>query len=113
MTRELERAERDIAVTWSGSQNSSDCLITGKSSQLILDLPAAFTGTTLTFYRKLSDGAYSQIYQDGEALDVTVPGSTKCSVVLPADALFGVGTLRITSDQSETVASGANLHVST
>ena len=101
---ELSRLEREAAVTWAGAQESNWLKVEGLSASLILDLPAAFTGTELTFDRKLADGTASPIYRNGAEVTNTVPGSTKCSTKLDVDALFGVGIFRIKSDQSETAS---------
>lgn len=90
-------------VTWAGAQASNWIDVRGRNSSLRLELPAAFTGTTLTYHTKSGAGDETAvpIHKDGSAVSDTVAGSALSCNVLSVD-LYGVDWLRITSDQSET-----------
>lgn len=104
MESEIIGKEAELTVTWAASTTSNWLNVKGRSACLLLDLPAAFTGTALTYERKLADGTASPVHRYGAAVTDSVAGSTKCSNKLDVDALFGIGEFRIVSDQSETAS---------
>lgn len=96
----LERRTQNRTVTWTASDTSNEISIDGFSSGLQLFLPAAFTGTSVTFETKDPDGAWVEVHSAGTAVTSTVSNG-ECNK-LPAGDLFGLKTLRLVSDQTET-----------
>lgn len=78
----------------SGAVDLSGCVLVG------LDMPSAFTGTTVTFTVSSSQsGTYKTLYKDGANVSVTVTASRQV-VLQPAD-FAGVRFLKVVSGSAE------------
>lgn len=102
MGTSLERTGVRKSITWSGSTDSNAITLDGQSAGLQLILPAAFTGTTLTYKTKTKAGTWIPVHKDGAAVEDTVAGSAATCNVLNVAGLFGLQDLKIVSDQTET-----------
>jgi len=100
MSQEGQTAIRK--VTWAGATTSNAINVAGFNASLRLELPATFTGTTLTYKVLSQDGeTWVTLETGGVAVSDTVSGSLASMNVLSAN-LAGIDQLKIISDQSET-----------
>jgi hypothetical protein len=97
----IERRTAVRTVAWAGAQESSPVSVEGMCDRLRLELPAAFTGTSLTYETLDAAGAWVPVHVGGVDVTDTVAGAAASLNVLAAD-LAGIPTFRIVSDQVET-----------
>lgn len=98
-----ERQTSRRAVTWSASTKSEPVAIGGTAGWL-LDLPAGFAGSQVTFEIEVADGVY-------RAAGISAVSVTADQVTPLPSTLLGAGKIKIVSDQTETLE--AQLLVST
>lgn len=96
----IERGIEKKTVTWAGGTDSTPISIEGINAMMSIVLPAAFSGTKLSY--KVPDGAggWTPLYSGGTLVEtaVTNPG---CNVL--DSALFAVDQVKFVSDASETL----------
>jgi len=85
---------------WTASATSNEISIDGFSSGLQLFLPAGFDGAAVTYETKTPAGDWVAVHSAGAAVTTTVSAGA-CNK-LPAGDLFGLKTLRLVSDETET-----------
>lgn len=89
----------DTVTIANGAQESSTLSLQGGRIPLAILIPAAFTGTAVTFKGSADDVTYSQIYNEGTAYSVAVGASRY--VALNRQAFEGVKHFRVVSGSAE------------
>lgn len=82
-----------------GQQNSADVLLSPGDSLVGIFMPAAFTGTALTFLIQHPTGSDFTLYSAGSDVSITVAPSKY--VALNSDLFKGVSKLKIRSNAAE------------
>jgi hypothetical protein len=92
---------RQATVTIANGQSLSAAFCVGQGVPLSVQMPAAFTGTALTFQGSGDNTTYQNLYDDaGNELSVVVAASR--NVKLPASDLAGYPFLKIRSGTAGT-----------
>jgi hypothetical protein len=86
---------RTAAATIASGQSLSAAICVGAGVPLAVQMPAAFTGTSLTFQGSIDGTTYQNVY-DG-SMEVSVDVAAGRTVVLPAAALAAFPFLKIRS----------------
>ena len=86
---------RSATVTIANGASLSGAVMLGAGVPLAIQMPAAFTGTELTFQGSNDGITFYDIYDGGAELSVTAAASQ--NVVLPASALAGFNRLKVRS----------------
>ncbi len=97
-----ENATQRVRVAWAGARQSNPVHVGGINRRFHLELPVAFTGTTLTYEARNAAGAWIPLHDGGAIHEDTVAATTAALCVLDPDALAGLTEFRILSDQAET-----------
>lgn len=90
------------------STQLSDAIDLGASSLNAIQMPAAFTGTTMTFEGSFDGTTYAAVY-DGAGVQVTATVAASRFIVLTPGDFSGVRYLKIKSGSSETAARSVTL----
>jgi hypothetical protein len=99
---------RDAAATIANGASLSAAVFLGAGAPLAVQMPAAFTGTQLTFQTSHDGVVYQNMYDDaGSEVIVTVAAGTNCA--LPASIMTAWRYVRVRSGTaaSPTVEGGA------
>ena len=83
----------------SGQTTSDELNIGGASSGVVIELPAAMTGTSIAIHGSVDGTNFSPIYNDGFALSITFVASS-IQVISPSKML-GIDKIRLVSSGAE------------
>lgn len=86
---------RDATATIANAASLSGAICLGAGVPLAVQMPAAFTGTELTFQGSIDNATFQNIYDGAVELSVTVAASLM--VGLPASVLAGWTYLKLRS----------------
>ena len=89
-----------MAIISSGATASSEITRRPEQGGLVIEFPAAMTGTKLDIYGSIDGGAnFRQIYSEGVALSVNKVNST-IHVIAPSK-IHGISRFKVVSDTAE------------
>lgn len=97
-----------VTFTIAQFASTSDAKDMGGCTAAALIMPAAFTGTAITFSVAADGGAYQTLYDEyGSAKTITVAAS-RTIILSPSDFWFG-GRMKLVSNGTESAARTVNL----
>lgn len=96
----LDRPFNVTAVTIASGATTSGDLVLFADSLLAIQIPSAFTGTTMTFTGSLDGANFIALYNsNGTALSITV--STSRIILLSPGDFIGLNAIRLVSGSTE------------
>jgi hypothetical protein len=87
---------RKATATIANGASLSGAILLGAGVPLALEMPAAFTGTSITFQGSDDGVTYQNLYDDA-AQEITVTVAASRNVTLPASLLAGYKFLKLRS----------------